>query len=174
LTSGIRQADDRFLEYYLEHSDVDAAHFDKTMYVKDCVSELRNEKARFNDVLSEAISNSYMYEVEVATTRDDRIYPHLTEDNVMQAQERAERIEKEVKQYETRRSTQKSFQKLEYQIRGHVKPTSTKKSCPNRLDVPTEDFLLCQIVGKVQVEEHLMEQNVEQFSHAGETPLDYT
>jgi hypothetical protein len=68
-TSGIRQADDRVLEYYLEHSDVDPAHFDKTMSVKDCVYELRNAKARFKDVLTEAISNSDIYEVEVATAR---------------------------------------------------------------------------------------------------------
>jgi hypothetical protein len=55
-----------------------------------------------------------------------------------------------------------------------VKPTSTKKSCLNRLDVQTEDGLWRQIVGKTQVEEHLIERNVEQFSHAGATPLGYT
>jgi hypothetical protein len=82
----------------------------------------------------------------------------------LQAQEREERIEKEVKQRETRRSTQKSFWKLGYQIRGHVKPNATKKSSLNRLDVQTEDGLWCQIVGKVQVEEHLIERNIE--SHA--------
>jgi hypothetical protein len=37
-----------------------------------------------------------------------------------------------------------------------------------------EDGLWRQIVGKVQVEEHLIERNVEQFSHAGATPLGYT
>jgi hypothetical protein len=55
-----------------------------------------------------------------------------------------------------------------------VKPNSTKKSCLNRLDVPTEDGLWRQIVGKVQVEEHLIERYVKQFSQAGETPLGYT
>jgi hypothetical protein len=69
----------------------------------------------------------------------------------MQAQEREERIEKEVKQRETRRAAQKSFWKLGYQIRGNVKPTSTKKSSLNRLDVQTEDGLWRQIVGKTQV-----------------------
>jgi hypothetical protein len=42
------------------------------------------------------------------------------------------------------------------------------------LDVQTEDGLWRQIVGKTQVEEHLIERNVEQFSHAGATPLGYT
>jgi hypothetical protein len=55
-----------------------------------------------------------------------------------------------------------------------VKPNSTKKSSLNRLDVQTEDGLWRQIVGKVQVEEHLIERNVEQFSHRGATPLGYT
>jgi hypothetical protein len=92
----------------------------------------------------------------------------------MHAQEREERIEKEVDQRETRRATQKSFRKLGYQIRGHVKPNSTKKSSLNRLDVQMEDGLWQQIVDKTQVEEHLIGLNVEQFSYAGETPLGYT
>jgi hypothetical protein len=82
------------------------------MSVKDCASELRNSKARFKDELDEAISNSDLYEVEVSTARIERRYPHLTEDNFLQAQEREERIEKEVKQRETRRSTQNSLPKL--------------------------------------------------------------
>jgi hypothetical protein len=55
-----------------------------------------------------------------------------------------------------------------------VNPKSTKKSALNRLDVQTEDGLWRQIIGKTQVEEHLIERNVEQFSHAGATPLGYT
>jgi hypothetical protein len=172
--NGIRHIDDRILDHFLEHSDVDASYFDKTMTVKECASEFRNAKAKFKDVLDEATSNGSLYEVEMATARVERRYPHLIEDNVMQAQEREERIEKEVKQRETRRATHKSFRKLGYQIRGHVKPNSTKKSSLNRLDVQTEDGLWRQIIGKTQVEEHLIERKVEQFLHAGATPLGYT
>jgi hypothetical protein len=125
--NGIRHIDDRVLDHFLEHSDVDASYFDRTMMVKECNSELRNAKAKFKDVLNEAASNRDRYEVEVATAWVERRYPHLVEDNVMQAQEREERIEKEVKQRETRRATQKSFRKLGYQIRGNVKPNSMKK-----------------------------------------------
>jgi hypothetical protein len=71
----------------LEHSDVDASYFDKTMSIKDCASELRTARAEFKDVLDEATSNGDLYEVEVATARVERRYPHLTDDNVMQAQE---------------------------------------------------------------------------------------
>jgi hypothetical protein len=37
-----------------------------------------------------------------------------------------------------------------------------------------EDGLWQKNVGKTQVEEHPIERNVEQFSHAGATPLGYT
>jgi hypothetical protein len=153
---------------------VDASYFDKTMTVKECASEFRNVEAKFKDIIYEATSNGDLYEVKVATARVERRYPHLIEENVMQAQEREERIEKEVKQRETRCATQNSFQKLGYQIRGHVKPNSMKESSLNRLDVQTEDGIWRQIVGKTQVEEQLIERNVEQFSHAGATPLGYT
>jgi hypothetical protein len=43
----------------------------------------------------------------------------------------------------------------------------------NRLDVQTEDGLWRKIGGKTQVEEHLIERNVEQFSHVGAIPLGY-
>jgi hypothetical protein len=154
----------------LEHSDVDASYFDNTMLVKECASELPNAKARFKYVLAEALLNSDLYGVEVATARVERRYPHLIEDNILQAQEHEERIEKEVKQRKTRWSTQKSLRKLGYKIRGHVKPNSTKKSSLNRLDVQTEDGLWSQIVGKVQVEEHVIERNVE-FFHTQEQLL---
>jgi hypothetical protein len=67
---------------------VDASYFDKTMTVKECVSEPRNGKAKFKDFLDEATSNGDLYEGEVATARVERRYPHLIEDSVMQSQER--------------------------------------------------------------------------------------
>jgi hypothetical protein len=41
---GIRHIDDRVLDHFLEHSDVDASYFDRTLTVKECASELRNAK----------------------------------------------------------------------------------------------------------------------------------
>jgi hypothetical protein len=71
---------------------VDASYFDKTMSVKDCASELRNAQAKLKDVLDEVKINRDLYEVQVATARVERRYPHLIDDNIMQAQEREERI----------------------------------------------------------------------------------
>jgi hypothetical protein len=59
--NGIQHTDDSVLDHFLEHSDVDASYFDKTMSVKDCASELRNAKAKFKDVLDEATSNRDLY-----------------------------------------------------------------------------------------------------------------
>jgi hypothetical protein len=55
-----------------------------------------------------------------------------------------------------------------------VNPNSTKKSFLNRLDIKMEDGVWRHIVGKDQVEENIIEQYVEHFSHAGATPLGYT
>jgi hypothetical protein len=88
--NGIRYIDDSVLDHFLEHFDVDASYFDKTMTVKECASELRNSKAKFKDVLDDATSNGDLYEVVVTTARVERRYPHLVEENVMQAQEREE------------------------------------------------------------------------------------
>jgi hypothetical protein len=71
----IRHTDDSALNHFLEHSDVDASYFDKTMSVKECASELWNVKAKFKDVLDEAKSNGDLYEIEVATKRVERRYP---------------------------------------------------------------------------------------------------
>jgi hypothetical protein len=62
--NSIQHIDDNVLDHFLEHSDVDASYFDKTMTVKECAFELRNAKAKFKDVLDEATSNGDLYEVE--------------------------------------------------------------------------------------------------------------
>jgi hypothetical protein len=84
--NGICHIYDSVLDHFLEHSDVDASYFDKTMTVKECASELRNAKAKFKDIIDEETSNGDLYEFEVDTARVEEIYPHLIKDNVMQAQ----------------------------------------------------------------------------------------
>jgi hypothetical protein len=60
------------------------------------------------------------------------------------------------------------------QIRGHVRPNSIEKSFLTSLEVPGEVEIWRRIEGKDAVEEHLINWNVEQFSHAGKTPFGYT
>jgi hypothetical protein len=82
----------------------------------------------------------------------------------------------EIKAHENRRNTQGSFRKLGRQIRGHVKPNSTKKSSLTRVTVPDAgpEGLWKHIIGKDDLEDHIIERNIEQFSHAGATPFGYT
>jgi hypothetical protein len=97
----------------------------------------------------------------------------LTEDNVVCAIERDEKIELEVKALENRRNTQGSFRKLGRQIRGHVKPNSNKKSSLTRVSVPDDgpEGLWQQIIGKDELEYHLIKINVDFFSHDGANPF---
>jgi hypothetical protein len=85
----------------------------------------------------------------------------------------------EIEARENRRNTQGSFWKLGRHIQGHVKPNATKKSSlirVNRLMVPdtVPEGLRKHIIGKDDLEDHLIERNIEQFSHAGATPFGYT
>jgi hypothetical protein len=82
----------------------------------------------------------------------------------------------DIKARKRRRNTQGSFRKLGCQIRGHIKPNTAKKSSITRVSVPDEgpEGLWKLIIGKDDLEDHLIERNVEQFSHAGATPFGYT
>jgi hypothetical protein len=60
------------------------------------------------------------------------------------------------------------------QIRGHVKPSSLKKTSLTRLEVQDATGIWKQIQGKESIEEHIAQRNMEQFSHAGNTPFGYS
>jgi hypothetical protein len=62
-----------------------------------CIHQLNNARRQLKDVIKEAANNGAFYEVEVATARVENKFPHLTEDNVVCAIEREEKIELEVK-----------------------------------------------------------------------------
>jgi hypothetical protein len=146
------------------------------MTITACIHQLKNTRRQLKDVLKEAANNGAFYEVEVATARVEKKFHHLTEDNVVCAIEREENSEFEVKARENRRNTQGSFRKLCRQIRGHVKPNSNKKYSLTRVSVPYDgpEGLWQQIVGKDELKDNLIKRNVEQFSHAGDTPFGYT
>jgi hypothetical protein len=155
---------------------VNKERFDTTMKITACIHQLTNSRSQLKDVLKDAKSNGSFYEVELATAIVEKKYPHLTEDNPVYAIEREEKIEMDIKAHENRRNTQGSFGKLGRQIRGHVKPNTTKKSSLTRVTVPdaSPEGLWKHIYGKDDLEDHLIEKNVNQFSHAGATPFGYT
>jgi hypothetical protein len=72
----------------LAHSGVEVECFDKTLTIQECISEMKNARAKFKDILRDAKLNSTLYELEVAAARVERNYPHLTADNEELSQER--------------------------------------------------------------------------------------
>jgi hypothetical protein len=173
---GTLEYDDEVIYYYLSRSNIDKERFAVTLSITACIHQLNNTRRQLKDVIKEAANNGAFYEVEVATARVEKKFPHFSEDNVACAIQREEKIELEVKAQENRRNTHGSFRKLGIQIRGHVKPNSNKKSSLTRVSVPDDGPEgLCQhIIGKDNLEEHLIKRNVEQFLHAGATPFGYT
>jgi hypothetical protein len=63
------------------------------MTITACIHQLNNARRQLKDLLKEAANNGALYEVEVATALVEKNFPHLTEDNVVCAIEREEKIE---------------------------------------------------------------------------------
>jgi hypothetical protein len=84
-------------------------------------------------------------------------------------------VQKELKSRENRRTAKRSWQKLGRQIRGHLKPHTLQKSKLTAVEVSgADDGSWSRIDTKEQVEALLINRNIEQFSHAGDTPFGYT
>jgi hypothetical protein len=84
-------------------------------------------------------------------------------------------VQKEIKSRENRRTSKPSWKNLGGQIRGHLKPHTLQKSKLTAVEVSgAADGSWSRIDTKEQVEELLIDRNVEQFSHAGNTPFGYT
>jgi hypothetical protein len=54
---GVRDIHDVIINYCLAHSYVEVECFDKTFTPRECFSEMRNARARFQDILRDAKSN---------------------------------------------------------------------------------------------------------------------
>jgi hypothetical protein len=88
--------------------------------------------------------------------------------------EKETRVENEVKTREKRRTAQRSWRKMGRQIWVYLKPNTPKRSKLMHVEVPNGDGTAwTKIENKEEVENHLIDRNVEQFSHAGTTPFGY-
>jgi hypothetical protein len=104
----------------------------------------------------------------------ERRHPHLAYVNSAHALEHDELILKEIKRRENKCVNARSFKKMGRQIRGHVKPSSLKKTSLTRLEVQDPTGIWKQIQVKESIREHIAQRNMEHFSHAGNTPFGYT
>jgi hypothetical protein len=135
---GGRHLHDGVHNYYLARSDVDTK-LDIDLPLVTCTQEVVNARAKFKDTIKSVKKNGTQYETEVATTRVENKYPHLVEGNVLMALEREAKIQKELTRRENNRVSQGSFKKLGRQIRGHINPSSLKKTSLTRLEIPDQD-----------------------------------
>jgi hypothetical protein len=124
---GIHSQDDGILDYYFSQSDVNGTVADRMLSIRDCIHQAKNARRKFKGVLKDAKTNGSFYELEVATARVEKRFPHLTEDDDLCAIEREDRIQKELKSRENKWTSQKTFRKVGRKIRGHVKPNLAKK-----------------------------------------------
>jgi hypothetical protein len=84
-------------------------------------------------------------------------------------------VQKELNLRENRRTAKRSWQNLGRQIRGHLKPYTLQKIKLTAVEVSgAADRSWSRIDTKEQVEALLINRNIEQFSHAGDTPFGYT
>jgi hypothetical protein len=79
-------------------------------------------------------------------------------------------VEKEVKTRENHITVQRPWRNTGRQIQGYLKPSNIKRSRIRRAEVLNNDGTTwTKVEDKEDVENHLIERNVEQFSHAGAT-----
>jgi hypothetical protein len=84
-------------------------------------------------------------------------------------------VQKELKSRENRRTAKRSWKNLGRQIRGHLKPHTLQKRKLAAVEVSgADDGSWSRIDTKEQVEALLINCNIEQFLHAGDTPFGYT
>jgi hypothetical protein len=81
----------------------------------------------------------------------ERGHLDLADGNSVLSLEREEHILKEIKRRENKRVTARSFKKMGRQIRGHVKPSSLKKTSLKRLEVRDATGIWKQIQGKESI-----------------------
>jgi hypothetical protein len=115
------------------------------------------------------------YEVETAEVIVEKRNHRYKEGEIFDPVEKETLVEMEVETRENRRTAQRSRRKMGRQIRGHIKPNTLKWSKLMHVEVLKEDKTAwTKIENKEEVECHLIDRNVEQFSHAGNTPFRYT
>jgi hypothetical protein len=172
---GIHDPANDLLYYLVSKSDVEIRIFDHNLPINDCIHQINNARAKLKDIITQATQLWSEFKVDLATAVIEHKHEHYCTGEEYDAAEKCQFVEKEVKSRENRRTTKKSWRKLERQIRGHIKPNTLNHSELTSVGVqggtPGSWHRLDR---KEAVEDHLIERNFEQFSHAGATPLGYT
>jgi hypothetical protein len=154
---------------------VDRDAHDKPLFIQECIKQLNFSRQKLKDVVANAKEYSGQYEVEIAEAIVEKRNPRFKDGEIFDRVEKEILVEREVKTRENRRTAQQSWRKMGRQILGYLKPNTLNRIKLVHVEVPNEDGTAwTKIENKAEVESHLIDRNVEQFSHAGTTPFGYT
>jgi hypothetical protein len=171
---GIRDKHDTLLDYYYEFSGV-GAEFDISLTVRECIHQINNALSKLKDVVNNAMELRTQFEVDLAMEVVEHKRLEFCSGETFMECDNDDLVQKELKSRENRRTAKSSWQKLGRQIRGHSKPHTLQKSKLTAVEVSgADDGYWSRIDTKEQVKALLINRNIEQFSHAGDTPFGYT
>jgi hypothetical protein len=111
--------------------------------------------------------------VELAAAIVENKHPYVYDGNEYDPLDRDNLVAKVLKTRNNGKTGKRSWKKLGKQIRGIIKPETLKRSRLTKIEVLDGDEWK-KVEDKEIMEEHLMERNIEQFSHAGKTPFTYS
>jgi hypothetical protein len=115
------------------------------------------------------------FEVDLAMVVVDHKRPEIRSGETFMEGDKNVLVQKELKSRENRRTAKRSWKKLGHQIRGHLKRQTLQKSKLTAVEVSGEDDgSWSRIDTKEQAEALLINRNIKQLLHAGDTPFGYT
>jgi hypothetical protein len=159
----------------LSRADVDREAHDKPLSIKECIKQLNFSRQKLKDVVANAREYRGQYEVEIVEAIVEKRNPRFKEGEIFDPVEKEILVEREVKTRKNRRTAQRSWRKMGRQIWGHLKPNTLKRSKLMHVEVSQDGGTAWKKnENKEEVESHLIDKKVEQFSHAGNTPFGYT
>jgi hypothetical protein len=171
---GIHGKNDTLMDYYYELSGV-GAEFDISLTVSECIHQINNARSKLNDVINNTVDLRTQLEVDLAMVVVEQKGPEFSSGETSMECDKDVLVQKELKSRENRRTAKRSWQNLGRQIRGHLKSHTLQKSKLTAVEVSgADDSSWSRIDTKEQVEALLINRNIDQFSHAGDTPFGYT
>jgi hypothetical protein len=172
-TQGDRNPMSGVLKYYLFLSDVEVDAHAKPLSLEKCIKQINQSRQNLKYVVANARKHRTQIKVELATAIVEHKHPYLNDKNEFDPVDKENLVAKVLKKSENRKMAKRSWKKLGRQIRGIIKPETLKRSRLTKIEVSDGDEWK-KVEDKEIMEEHLMERNIAQFSHAGKTPFGYS
>jgi hypothetical protein len=161
------------LNYYLSLSDVEVDAHNKPLSLEECIKQINQARQKLKDVVANAKEHRTQFEVELATAIMEHKHPYVCDRDEYDPVDKDNLVAKLLKTRENRKTAKRSWKKLGRQIRGIIKPETLKRSGLTKIEVP-DGGEWKKVEDKEIMEDHLMELNIEQLSHAGNTPFEYS